>query len=222
MPLFTLRRSFDPPLRGEKIELTMATIISGATWYPNVEWERSYGIDHGTRQETVCVYRGPTKSEVARHSSYCGVPIDAIYEVEEFRPGSEMGILSRDISAFNTPPAEDDRYFVVERTFDQAMTEAEVGAAWMRSGQCAAEIPRLYWVRSYWSEADRKGWCVFRAPDAELVAKHSARTIIPCDWIEEAAENHPRDWARIYDSFNLPHHWEREGELAAVPAGVAQ
>lgn len=210
MTLFVVRRKYEPYVPPEQVEQMMTLLISSGTWFPAVAWQRSYFWETAGVQESLCVYEGPSREGVYRHGTYCGLPATNVAPVEEWLPGSETGLLSRDISAENTPAAPDDRYFAVERTFDPALAEDEIGGAWLRSGQCAAEIPRLYWVRTYWSEEDRKAWCIFRAPNAELVAQHSRRSVLPADWIQEVSENHPRDWGHIYNAFGLPRHWEGE------------
>lgn len=215
MPLFLLPRKFDPNLSDEEKEFSLIQMISAGTWFPEVRWQRSYFVDEPDRLQTWCLYEGPSQAEVIRHTLHCGAPYEEAIAVEEWLPGSETGLLSRDISAASTPAREDDHYYLVERTFADGTEPDEIGAAFMRSGQCAAELPRLYWVRTFWSEERTKSWCVFRAPDRDLIAQHSERSIIPCDLIETVGENHPSLWGHIYDMLGLERHWGPAAPTAA-------
>jgi hypothetical protein len=211
MPLFTLWREFDPTLDEEAREAIMVRTISAATWFPSVRWIRSYFVDEPGRLNTLCVYEGPTLDLVRQHTLHCRVPFIHIREAEERLPDSTLALTSRSIGA-----VPDGRpLFMVKRSFPRGISEAELGGAWMRTAQCAAEIPSLSWVRSYWDDERKESACVFLAPDKATIGEHIRRSRVPADSVEQVGENHPALWAHVYDSLGIPRHWEL-AELATA------
>ncbi len=46
--------------------------------------------------------------------------------------------------------------------------------------------------------------------DAELARDHARKSGLPCDAVELVLENHPSQWAHLFDLMSLPRHWEEE------------
>ena len=57
---------------------------------------------------------------------------------------------------------------IVERTFDEPLTDESLAAVMERMGPCLEEYG-VTWVRSYFSDDRRRMICHYEAPDAEAV-----------------------------------------------------
>ena len=57
---------------------------------------------------------------------------------------------------------------VVERTFEEPLTDEDLAAVQERMGPCLVEYG-VTWVRSYFSSDRRRMICHYEAPDAEAV-----------------------------------------------------
>jgi hypothetical protein len=214
MPLFTLAREFDPGMSEAAREEIMVRTISAATWFPEVRWIRSYYVDEPGRLETLCLYEGPTLDLVRQHTLHCRVPFNQIREVEERLPATTIALTPE--GANESVGAETRALFMVRRTFPIDITAAELGSAWMRTAQCATEIPDLSWVRTYWDDELKQSSCIFQAPKKATVEEHIWRSRLPAESVDQVGENHPALWADVYDSFGIPRHWEPTPRLRPV------
>ena len=206
MPLYALAREFDQGLDQAAREEIMVRTICAATWFPTVRWIRSYFVDEPGRLTSLCLYEGPTLDLVRKHTLHTRVPFTHIREVEERLPEATIALIPEKPTSEGNP--EERPLFMVRRSFPPGITEAELGSAWMRTAQCAAEIAELTWVRTYWDDELKRSSCIFLAPDRATVEDHVRRSRLPADSVEQVGENHPALWAEIYDSFGLPRHWE--------------
>lgn len=72
--------------------------------------------------------------------------------------------------------------FVIEREIPGAaeMTEEELEAASRRSLQALRDLgPQIQWLHSYIT--DNKVYCVYLAPDADMVCRHAEKAGLPAD-----------------------------------------
>ena len=58
--------------------------------------------------------------------------------------------------------------FIVERSFETPLSEAELKATERRMAPCL-DLYRVRWIRSYWSTDRRRMICEYDAPDATSV-----------------------------------------------------
>ncbi|MFN0146297.1 MAG: nickel-binding protein [Dehalococcoidia bacterium] len=84
----------------------------------------------------------------------------------------------------------------------------------LRSATCLAYEPRLSWVRSFWDDERKESHCVYWATEPAWLIRHARNSRIPCDEVTKVGENHPSQWAHIYDDFGLPRHWESSDSAA--------
>ncbi|HMO53668.1 MAG TPA: DUF4242 domain-containing protein [Tepidiformaceae bacterium] len=208
MPLFTLERDMDVPEDDPGLENSMFRVISSAVWW-QVRWMRSYARVPSDRILGFCVYDSPAPVNLASQAVSCRVPYVALAEVEELlAPGEGLGADSL---------AEGHSLFLVERTFAGGWSAAGLREA----NVCASMTEGVSWLRSYWDAEGHRARCIFGATSrAALQAAVQARSS-PSELAISAAQlNHPSNWERMYDTFELPHHWEEESrpDLASAVA----
>ena len=197
MPLFTLWRTFAPDLNATELELVTVRMVTGATWFPDVLWHRSYGIDEPGRIEGFCVYEGPTEQIVGGLSSHCRVPYDAIREVQECRAddsGAGMDEVPDGISLF-----------LVERELPASTSPDRLREMNLDS---TSGSPEVSWLRSYWDPGRNISRCIFRATSREGLAAAMGGAAVQLRAMAPVQLNHPALWAELYDSIGLRRHWE--------------
>ena len=201
MPLFAISRELDPQLRPDEREaMTMRSLIVGA-FFPAVRWQRSFVIDQPDRLSSLCIFEGPSLPEVAEVSRCARVPFSEIREVTEDLPSDWI-----DPESNRTP--EGAKRYLIYRTIPPEWGDDEFGGAIKRSTLCIGEHDELAWDRSYGDAALRNSWCIFWAPNAQMLEDHAHWTRLPCDTVDEVVEVLPSEWAHVYDGLGLPRHWE--------------
>lgn len=204
MPLFTLERDMDVPENDPGLESTMFRIVSSAVWW-QVRWMRSYARVPSDRILGFCVYESPAPVNLASQAVSCRVPFVALAEVEELlAPGEGLGVDSL---------PEGHSLYLVERTFPGRSNATTLREA----NECAANADCVSWLRSYWDAEGSRARCIFTATSrAALEAAVHAQTAPSEIAISDAELNHPEKWKRMYDSFELPYHWEEQPDPEAV------
>lgn len=208
MPLFTLERDIDMPENDPGLESTMWRVISSAVWW-QVRWMRSYARVPSDRILGFCVYDSPAPVNLASQAVSCRVPYVALAEVEELlAPGEGLGEDSL---------PEGHSLYLVERTFPGRWN----ATALREANECASNDGGASWLRSYWDAEGSRARCVFTATSRfalEAVVHASAPSEIA---ISDAELNHPAKWKRMYDSFELPYHWEEEQDAVDLKAATS-
>lgn len=198
MPLFTLERDIEMPENDPGLESTMWRVISSAIWW-QVRWMRSYARVPSDRILGFCVYESPAPVNLASQAVSCRVPYVALAEVEELlSPGAGRGI---DLLPLG------ESLFLVERTYPRGWNASSL----MEANVCASDDEGVTWLRSYWDRSGRRARCVFGATSRETLASAIGQPAAALETqISDAELNHPSQWARMFDSFELPYHWEQE------------
>jgi hypothetical protein len=70
----------------------------------------------------------------------------------------------------------------------------DIDAASLRAISCAYSYEGLRWIQSYWDPEAGVMDCVWEAKDAEQVADHARRALLPCDEIREVRLITPGDF----------------------------
>jgi hypothetical protein len=196
MALFTLERDMDAPDDDLGMENTMFRVI-GSAFLCNVHWLRSYNRVPSERILGFCVYESGSADSLQTASHTCGVPYVRIAEVEEVcAPGIGRGV---------DPAPEGYALMVVERIIPHHWTSATLREA----NEGISRTNDVNWLRSYWEVGARRVRCVFVAASQECLAEALGDCATETR-IFGAALNHPSQWARLYDSFALPHHWDQQ------------
>jgi Protein of unknown function (DUF4242) len=201
VPLFAIRREFDPAMTALERETVQASTIAASTFFPHVRWIRSYVVDRPGCLQTFCIYEGPSAESIAQHSTHCRIPCSEIRPVAEVLPGAFIA------AADNAVPAGA-RLFLIRRQHPASVLDDELGGTATRAATSLASMPGVGWVRSFWDAGRKQGWCAYLATAPSIIEEHAAQSRIPCDEITEVVENLPSQWAQVYDGFGLPRHWE--------------
>lgn len=77
------------------------------------------------------------------------------------------------------------RYVVVRTVGDLTPEEIEAGS--LQAMETADSMPGVAWIRSYLSKAEGKIYCLYEAPDPEMVLEHARRAGLPVDSISQVA-----------------------------------
>ena len=81
--------------------------------------------------------------------------------------------------------------FLVERKLP-GITPDQLEAAGIRAKTCCEEMAEegsdIAWIRSFFLPESEKTFCVFQAPDADMVAEANRRAKIPFETIHQAME----------------------------------
>ncbi len=74
--------------------------------------------------------------------------------------------------------------YIIERTVGK-LTREQIDGASLKSIEVLEGMPRVTWIRSYYSEAEGKIFCEYDAPDPESIHEHARKAGIPVDKISE-------------------------------------
>ena len=74
--------------------------------------------------------------------------------------------------------------YIIERTVGK-LTREQIDGASSKSIEVLEGMPRVTWIRSYYSEAEGKIYCEYEAPDPEAIYEHARKAGIPVDRISE-------------------------------------
>jgi hypothetical protein len=207
MPLYTIARQLDASLSDAELDALVARMIGGTTAFAGVRWQRSYTWGGGELVHSMCVYEGPSREAVRRHSEVCAVPFSEIREVIEYLP-------TRHPEAAHKRASADGNLYLVTWRLPLDTAPLELDAALLRTATSLASIPGISWVRSFWDDEWKRFRSTYIADHASLIETHARLSGIPCDEILRVDEQLPSDWVAWYDALGAPRHWEQQ------PAGA--
>ena len=179
--------------------------VSATSWFPDVLWHRSYGVDAPGRVRGFCIYEGPSAAAVVEQSRFCGVPFVGIKQVEEHRaPGVGAGP--------DEIPAEMALY-LLEWLIPTRRPPNEV---WRALTNSLSEPPAVKWIRSFFDAESGASRCILLA-ESQAAVEAAVPAGAKTDRLERMWLSHPATWAHLYDSMGLPHHWEAAATVTSLP-----
>lgn len=174
-----LERRFDPPLQRDAV-LAGASAIADALQRRQVHWLGTVLAAGG--RELLCGFRGPDADAV--RGALASAEVDA--------SSSWVGT----IHGSSDPPDPDPAAMLVlvGRRFDEPVTMESIQAIEFAHRSCL-ESRRVRFLRSYFSEDQRRMLCLYQAPDVESVRVTQLQAGMPFETVTSAEWVHGADGA---------------------------
>jgi len=132
------------------------------------------------RRRMICLYEAPDAESVRIAQRKAGMPLDRAWAAT--RNPAPAG--------WPGPPAGPQEYVVVERSFEEPITQAAVAALFEKGSDCQPRH-RVTYLGGHISSDGRRMLCVFVAPDAESVRIANRESGAPFDRAWTATVHEP-------------------------------